>query len=113
MSRDLCFWKQKEKSDLTNAEIYKKLSSGVHIDCVSEIPTEQIKEDIDKEFKDWEKEGDSFFQKGNSSFGLFVTSQVVRFDCYSVSEIVMNKIIDIMLKYDCPLYDSVIDIRFD
>ena len=42
-----------------------------------------------------------------------ITKQFVRVDCYNLTEYNMNRIIDIMLKYECPLYDAAIDVRFD
>lgn len=34
-------------------------------------------------------------------------------ECYGVSEDNMNKLIDIMIDFDCCLYDSSIDVRFE
>ena len=42
-----------------------------------------------------------------------ITDQIVRVDCYGMTEYSMNKVIDILDKYNCPLYDSTIDVRFD
>ena len=42
-----------------------------------------------------------------------MTKQFVRVDCYSMTEKNINKIIDVLLKYECPLYDAAIDVRFD
>lgn len=40
------------------------------------------------------------------------TIECVNFECYSVTIENMNRIIDIMNKYGCPLYDSAISTRF-
>ena len=48
-----------------------------------------------------------------NGFQLMITDQFVRVDCYGMTEYSMNKVIDILDKYNCPLYDSTIDVRFD
>lgn len=52
-------------------------------------------------------------QIANQVIELFITDQFVRFDCYNVTYEFMNLIIDIMAKYECPLYDSTISVRFE
>lgn len=113
MGRDLSFWKYKTPSNTSNKTIYTKLSQGEFLECIDEIPIEQIINDFRNEFDDWINQKGEYFENNEEAFQLMVTKQFVRADCYSLSEYSMNKIIDIMLKYDCPLYDAVIDVRFD
>lgn len=113
MARDLSFWKTKEDVDIKNSEIYMKLSEGEYLDCIADLPIKQILQDLRNAFVEWENVDDSYFTKGEAEIQLFVTEQFVRADCYSVTEKDMNKIIDTLLVYDCPLYDSLIDVRFD
>lgn len=113
MGRDLSFWRSRKAADISNREIYIKLSDGDTLDFIDEIPTELIMEDFKSEFADWETEDDKSFEKGQEYFEIMSTNQFVRVDCYSVSESGMNRIIDIMQKYGCPLYDSAIDVRFE
>jgi hypothetical protein len=113
MARDLSFWKKKENMHILNRDIYEELSKGNYLDCVYEIPSEQILQDIKYEFAEWEQLNDFCFENNYESFQLYITKQFVRVDCYSMTEQNINKIIDILLKYECPLYDATIDVRFD
>ena len=113
MSMDLNFWKYKESIYLDNRDVYEKLSAGDSVDGLEILPISQIIKDIEMAFKDWEKLSFCDFENKNSSFQIFTTEQFVRFDCYSVSQDDINKIIDILFEYDCPLYDSQISERFD
>ena len=54
----------------------------------------------------WQSDQTGFFQ-------LRTTSQLVQVVCYSMEGEDMNKIIDVMLKYNCPLYDPQVSQRFD
>ena len=98
MGRDLSFWKEKRKLQIKNSEIYEELTKGNYLDCICDIPSTQILQDFMLEFAEWEHLDDSYFEKGNESFQLFVTKQFVRADCYGMTEENVNKIIDIMLK---------------
>lgn len=113
MSRDLSFWKYRKLSNATNKEIYYELSQGKLLDCLEEIPVDKIFIDFKNEFFSWRSQDDKYFENNNEAFQLMLTKQFVRADCYNLTEYNMNKIIDIMLKYECPLYDAAIDVRFD
>jgi len=41
------------------------------------------------------------------------TSQFIRIDCYDMDKRTMNKFINILDKYDRPIYDHQISTRFD
>lgn len=113
MSRDLSFWKCKSSISVSNEYIYTELSNENYLDYLEDIPVEEIINDFNREFQSWRGQEEQYFENGEEAFQLMITKQFVRADCYSLSEYNMNKIIDIMLKYDCPLYDSAIDVRFD
>lgn len=112
MARDLSFWKEKESSIMKAADIYKSLLDGEKLEFVCELPTEHILSDVKKVFSDWEQIDAYNYEKDGAAIEIFANNQICRFDCYSVTEADMNKIIDIMLSYECPLYDSAIDVRF-
>jgi hypothetical protein len=117
MARDLSFWKTSKESE-DNKAVYAALSNGEHLDYIDEIPVNEIQKDFDDAFfvKGWDRlitPENICYEKGDDeAFHLLLTNQFVRVDCYSVSDVNMNVIIDIMEKYDCPLYDSAIDVRF-
>jgi len=114
MSRDLSFWKVKGVTRVENKEIYVALSNEVYLPFIEDIPHLKILEDFKNSFVDWDSENEGhYYQKGKESFELMATSQFIRTDCYEMTEHSMNKIIDILYSYNCPLYDSSIDIRFD
>lgn len=113
MSRDLSFWKIKKVTQVRNSEIYLELSNGKYLDYVDELPMDQILEDFINVFRDWKMQKGLYFEKLDEGFQLMITKQFVRVDCYGMTEYSMNKIIDILDKYKCPLYDSAIDVRFD
>ncbi|MCL2719699.1 MAG: hypothetical protein FWE14_13085 [Lachnospiraceae bacterium] len=111
MGRDLSFWKTSTNTMNDNEEIYTALSGGEYLEHIAELPFRQIKHDFDTVFKGWGNDN-SHYEKGSEAFQLMLSKQFVRIDCYSLTENNMNKIIDIMMKYDCPLYDSAINVRF-
>lgn len=113
MARDLSFWKVKENTQEENSQIYKMLSEGKYLDYIEKLPSEQILQDFKVAFKEWEMTDDFWFENGDEKFQLFLTEQFVRTDCYSMAEENLNKIMDILFEYDCPLYDSSIDVRFE
>ena len=110
---DLSFWKYKEGVYLDNHDVYKKLSDGGYVEGLEKLPISQILKDVEIIFEDWDRQSGSNYRCKNSAFQIYTTEQFVRFDCYSVSQDDMNKIIDILFEYDCPLYDPQISKRFD
>lgn len=113
MARDLSFWKVKKITEEKNSQIYMMLSEGKYLDYISDLPSMQILQEFKDTFKEWENTDDLYFTKGDEEFELFITEQFVRVDYYTMTEENLNKIIDILFKYDCPLYDASIDVRFD
>ena len=112
MARDLSFWKEKDNSEVKASDVYKALLNGEKLDFIYELPTEKILSDVKSTFSDWTQIDAYNYEKNGAAIEIYVNSQICRFDCYSVTEADMNKIIDIMLNYECLLYDSAIDVRF-
>ena len=113
MSRDLSFWKNTKKYECTHEEVYIRLSEGEFVEGLDTLPVEDIMSEFVKAFGNWNRLTPLCFEREDSSFEIMINEQFVRVDCYSMSEQDMNTIIDIMDKFKCPLYDSVIDVRFD
>jgi len=113
MSRDLSFWRTSTEVEADNRATYVALSNAKHLTYVDEIPAAKITAAFKDAFQDWENDGSGFYENGRESFQLMITKQFVRADCYDMTKRSMNTIIDIMLEYGCPLYDSTIDVRFD
>ncbi len=114
MSYDLNFWKYKEGVYLDNQEVYEQCSDGQLVDGLEDLPIENIEKDITTEFSDWVKSGNSWQPADESAyFEIYTTKQFVRFDCYRMKGEDMNRIMDVMFRYDCPLYDPQVPKRFD
>lgn len=116
MSYDLDFWKYESGTYLDNQVVYEKCSNEQIVDGLENLPIESIIKDIQKEFFPWkmeESEVDFENPKKRGAFQIFTTKQFVRFDCYGMEGEEMNRIIDVMNKYDCPLYDPQVLQRFD
>ena len=113
MSRDLSFWKTSTTVETDNKAVYTALSDEKYLAYIEEIPMDKIQTDFNEVFNRWSNNNNMHYEKGNESFQLMITKQFVRADCYGMTESSMNMIIDILLKYNCPLYDSAIDVRFE
>lgn len=115
MSVDLDFWKYKKGIYLDNDEVYAKACcNGEIVDGLEELPIKEIIEKVSGVFNNWTALDEENYEKvGRGSFSIFTTSQIVRFDCYGMAGEDMNLLIDIMLEYDCPLFDPQISERFD
>lgn len=113
MSRDLSFWKYDGVPSLTHSEVYSMLSAGEHVDGVADLPITDILASVDKAFAEWDRPEATYYERDDELIEVYTTPQFVRFDCCGVSEDNMNQLIDVMLAFDCPLYDAAIDTRFD
>jgi hypothetical protein len=115
MSYDLDFWKYKKGVYLNNQEVYEQCSDDQLVEGLEDLPMDEIRQEVCKEFSDWQTEDDESWEnpKGKGAFQVFTTKQFVRFDCYGMSGDDMNRLIDIMIKFDCPLYDPQVPERYD
>ena len=116
MSYDLDFWKYKNDVYLDNQLVYEKCSDGEIVEGLEDLPIEFILKDIVNEFKEWKSDSDgTFFENvdGDGAFEIYYNRQFVRFDCYGMYDNDLNRLIDVMLKYDSPLYDPQVGQRFD
>lgn len=115
MSMDLNFWRYKKGSVHDHGKVYEAACcDGELVEELENLPIEEILKKIANTFLDWEKLDERTYEKEDQgAFTIFTTSQIVRFDCYGVNETNLNKMIDIMLEYGCPLYDPQINERFD
>lgn len=115
MSYDLNFWKLKRPTDGTNQEIYERLSDGEKVDGLEELPITKINIQINKEFKTakWTQLDELNWESEKGSFQIFTTPQFYRVDCYGMAGEDMNKIIEILAKFDCPLFDPQTGVRYE
>lgn len=116
MSYDLDFWKYKKDIYLDNQDTYEKCSDKQIVEGLEDIPIESIIKNIQQEYISWKmKESNIDFENpnGKGAFQIFTTRQFIRFDCYGMEGEDMNRIIEVMNKYNCPLYDPQVPKRYD
>ena len=113
MSRDLSFWRYVVRHE-DHYDVYQRLSDGEMVEGVAMLPIKHIRSTLYAAFSDWKRLDDDHLDlNGRELIEIFTTEQFVRFDCYDVSEDNMNRLIDLMLLFNCCLYDSLIDERFE
>jgi len=113
MSYDLTFWKTSDKTITDNNAIYLALLDGQYLSNIDELPSAQIQNDFNEVFSDWENTNNTSYEKGSEFFHLMISKQFVSAACYAVTQGNMNRIMDILFEYGCPLYDAQLNIRFD
>lgn len=117
MSIDLCFWRYEKGEYLDNDEVYRRCSGGEVVDGLETLPINDIIAAFGAEFDGWERSdngGVLMFDGGeNGMFELMTTPQFVRTDCRDMNYEDMNRIIDVMHDFACPLYDPSMPQRFD
>ena len=115
MSMDLNFWRYKKGAVHDHRKVYETACCDRDlVEDLESLPTEKILEKIAEVFSDWTQLDEKTYEKEpQGAFSVFTTSQIVRFDCYGMDGNNMNKLIDMMLEFGCPLYDPQINERFD
>lgn len=115
MSVDLNFWKYKEGVTHDHQKIYElTCCDGEVVDELETLPIDEIFTKIASIFSDWTILNKNNYEKeGQGAFEIFTTTQIVRFNCYHMQEADMNTLMDILIAFGCPLYDSQITTRFD
>ena len=114
MGRQLVFWKYEEGVYLDNQVVYKKICNQEEINGLSELSIDEILKKTNLVFSGYNKLDNYNFESEKGSFTIYTTKQSLIFDCsFELPETELNKIIDIMLEFECPFYDPQIEIRFD
>lgn len=115
MSRHMAFWKYNDNTYLDNQKVYEEsCCSENFVDGLAMLPISDILLRVDEVFDSYDKLDDSTYESAKGAFSISATKQSVLFDCgWSMDEAELNKIIDTMLEFDCPLYDPQIETRFD
>ena len=115
MSADYNFWKYKQDVVHEDEKVYASLCDGEQLEELQSLPIEKIRERIRAVFSGWDwLNQDNCEKEGFGSFTLYTTPQLVRFDCYGMSEQNLNLFIDVMTEeFGIPVYDPQISTRFD
>jgi hypothetical protein len=118
---DLAFWKQAGDQDLEPSTVYRSLIDHRTVDGLATLPIESILTQLvvalpgsvresngaGWEWIDWVSEDDQ------SSIQIWWSDLHVYADCRNAEYEVVNRIIDVLADFGCPLYDPQVDKRFD
>jgi hypothetical protein len=112
---ELIFWNYKEGIYLNHHLVYEAIADGELVDGLEELPIEVIINRVTKVFATWQKVDDNSWKNNNGvgAFHIRTTSQSIKIDCYGTEGKTMDKLVDIMEEYKCPLYDPQVPERFD
>ena len=112
---ELLFWKYLEGVYLNHQEVYESLEEEATIDGLEELPIQLILNRIASVFSKWEKVDDTSWKNSNGvgAFQVKTTPQSIQFDCYGTEGKTMDKLVDIMEEFKCPLYDPQVPERYD
>ncbi len=114
MGMHLAFWKYKKDVYLDNQAVYENACCQEKImEGLENLPVDEIINKVSDVFSSWEKLDKYNYESKAGGFSVCTTEQTVLFDCSGICYEDLNKIIDIMLEYDCPYYDPQISVRFD
>lgn len=114
MGRQLVFWKNTESIYPDSHKVYEKICSEENISRLENLDINKILGRVSDVFSDWYILDEYNFESENGSFTVETYENAVLFECSeSMDYSSLNKIIDIMLEFDCPLYDPQINVRFD
>lgn len=113
---ELVFWKYLEEVYLNHHEVYETISEEqAVIEGLEVLPVQVILNRIASVFSKWEKVDDSSY-KNNDGVGAFhirTTPQSIKIDCYGTEGKTMDKLVNIMEEFKCPLYDPQVPERYD
>ena len=95
-------------------DTFIKLSEGETLPELEDLPIADILRKIGETFSHWDALSPTDYENPNGgAFQITATPQIVRIDCYGVSGDDMNRLMDILIAFGCPLYDPQISERFD
>ena len=112
---ELVFWKYLEEVYLNHQEVYEAIGEQDFIEGLEELPVEVIINRIASVFSKWERVDENSWKNNNGvgAFQVKTTPQSVQIDCYGTEGKTMNKLVDIMEEFKCPLYDPQVPERYD
>ena len=116
MSMDLNFWKYQNNVYLDPAAVYQNACCNQEcVEGLEVLPIEDVLKEIGAAFPEWDVLESFNYEKkeGQGSFQISTTPQTVRFDCYSMEQADMKRFSAVMSKFECPLYDPQLGVRFD
>ena len=114
MSYDLNFWRYQDAVSLNHQDVCEQLCAGETVEGLMNLPVKHILTRIAEAFSaNWTRFGNDCWESDRGAFQLYTTDQYVCVHCYGMTGDDMNIFIDILLEFDCPLYDPQVGERFD
>ncbi|OYX81937.1 MAG: hypothetical protein B7Y83_16545 [Flavobacteriales bacterium 32-34-25] len=112
---ELLFWNYLEGVYLNHQEVYEAIDEQETIEGLEELPVAVILNRIASVFSKWERVDDNSWKNkdGVGAFQVKTTPQTVQIDCYGTEGKTMDKLVDIMEEFKCPLFDPQIPARYD
>lgn len=112
---ELLFWKYLEEVYLNHQEVYEALDDQPKVEGLEDLPVQVILNRIASVFTNWEKVDENSWKNngGPGAFHVRTTPQSIQIDCYGTEGKTMDKIVEIMEEFKCPLYDPQIPARYD
>lgn len=112
---ELVFWKYEEDVYLNHQEVYEALDEGQTIEGLEQLPTDIILNRVNSVFSKWERVDNNSWKNndGPGAFCVKSTPQSITVECYGTQGKTMDKLVDIMEEFKCPLYDPQVPERYD
>lgn len=112
---ELLFWKYEDGVYLNHQEVYEALDEDQEVAGLEKLPTDVILNRINSVFSKWERVDENSWKNndGPGAFCVKATSNSVKIECYGTQGSAMDKLVDIMDEYKCPLYDPQVPERYD
>ena len=115
MSYDLVFWRQLPDLSLSPVEITRQLcEQEQQVDGLVELPVGEIVREVEAAFPNITTDGGLTYWEGGDDgmFEIYTSSQHVHFCCRQLLTDHCNTLIEILNRFECPLYDPQVDERF-
>ncbi|CAD0006611.1 hypothetical protein [Flavobacterium chungangense] len=112
---ELLFWRYLDEIYLNNQEVYEALLEKKEVEGLEILPIQLILNRISSVFSEWEKVDENSWQNntGKGAFQVINTPQSIKIDCYGTEGKTMNKLVDLLEEFKCPLYDPQVPERYD
>lgn len=112
---ELLFWKYEEGVYLNHHIVYESLDDNEQVEGLEQLPVDVILNRINSVFSKWERVDENSWKNndGPGAFCVKTTPNSVKIECYGTVGTTMDKLVDVMDEYKCPLYDPQIPERYD
>ena len=112
---ELLFWRYLDEIYLNHHEVYEALLEKQEVEGLEVLPVELILNRINSVFSKWEKVDENSWKNnsGRGAFQIITTPQSIKIDCYGTEGTTMDKLVDLLEEFKCPLYDPQVPERYD